>query len=65
MDLGLKSKIGIVTAASQGLGKAAATSLAHEGAIVLVCSRKKKAIEQAAKEIHSQTDADVIPIIFL
>ena len=63
MDLCLKSKIALVTAASQGLGKAAATALAQEGAIVIICSRKKKAIEQTAKEIHKLTDADVIPIV--
>lgn len=63
MDLCLKSKIALVTAASQGLGKAAATSLAQEGAIVVICSRKKKAMKQTAKEIHKLTDADVIPFI--
>ena len=31
MDLGLNNKIAIVTAASQGLGKASAISLANEG----------------------------------
>ncbi len=63
MNLNLKPKIAIVTAASQGLGKAAATSLAQEGAIVVICSRKKKAIERTANEIHKLTDADVIPFV--
>jgi 3-oxoacyl-[acyl-carrier protein] reductase len=63
MDLGLKSKIAIVTAASQGLGKAAAISLAQEGAIVVICSRKKQAIERAAKEIHDITDAEIVPVV--
>lgn len=63
MDLCLKSKIALVTAASQGLGKAVAISLAQEGAIVVICSRKKKAIAQTAKEIHKLTDADVIPFV--
>jgi 3-oxoacyl-[acyl-carrier protein] reductase len=63
MDLCLKSKIALVTAASQGLGKAAATSLAQEGAIVVICSRKKKAIERTAKEIHKLTDAEIVPFV--
>lgn len=63
MDLNLKSKIALVTAASQGLGRAAATSLAREGATVVICSRVKKGIEEAASAIHRETDADVVPVV--
>ena len=31
MDLGIKNKVALVTAASQGLGKASAMELANEG----------------------------------
>jgi hypothetical protein len=36
MDLGLNNKIALVTAASQGLGKATALSIANEGATVII-----------------------------
>jgi len=39
MDLEIKDKIALVTAASNGLGKAVATQLASEGAKVIICSR--------------------------
>ncbi len=41
MDLGLKGKSVIVTAASKGLGKASALEFAKEGAHVLISSRSK------------------------
>ncbi|HCS77499.1 MAG TPA: hypothetical protein DIW05_07320, partial [Syntrophaceae bacterium] len=51
MNLGLQNKIAIVAAASQGLGKASALALAQEGATVVICSRRKKEIAEAAKDI--------------
>jgi 3-oxoacyl-[acyl-carrier protein] reductase len=53
MDLGLKGRVAIVVASSQGLGKAAAAALAMEGAHVVVCARDKKRIFAAAKELSS------------
>lgn len=63
MDLQIKSKIALVNAASKGLGRAAATSLAMEGATVIICSRTKESIEQTASEIHQQTGSEIIPIV--
>ena len=63
MDFGLKGKVAVVTASSQGLGKAAARALAREGAIVVICSRNKAAIERAAKEIRHDTRATVVPFV--
>jgi 3-oxoacyl-[acyl-carrier protein] reductase len=63
MNLGLKNKIAIVTAASQGLGKASALALAQEGAIVVICSRRQKEITEAANEIQKITNATVIPLV--
>ena len=51
MDLGLKGRRALVTAASKGLGRACAQSLASEGASVFIASRKADAIKQAAGEI--------------
>jgi len=63
MNFGLKHKIAIVTAASQGLGKASAMALAQEGATVVICSRRQKEISEAAKEIHEATGATILPMV--
>ncbi len=60
MDLGLKGRVAIVAASSQGLGKAVAMVLAREGAKLAMCSRKADAIESAAEEIRRMTGAEVL-----
>ena len=59
MDLGLNNKIALITAASQGLGKASAFSIANEGASVIICSRDKDKISKAAKDIKDKTGSEV------
>lgn len=61
MDLYLADKVAVVTAASKGLGKAAARQLAREGARVLMCSRSD-VIESAAEEIRAETGAEVLAV---
>jgi 3-oxoacyl-[acyl-carrier protein] reductase len=56
MDLGIRGRVAIVCAASQGLGKAAAISFAREGAHVVVCSRDAGRLESAASEIRLAAD---------
>jgi 3-oxoacyl-[acyl-carrier protein] reductase len=51
MDLGLKGRSAVVTAASKGLGRACAEALIGEGAEVLISSRDPAAIENTAKAI--------------
>ena len=51
MDLGLGRKVAIVTAGSQGIGKAIAEELAREGVNVSICARGREDLEQVAKEI--------------
>lgn len=63
MDLHLRGKFALVTAASRGLGRAAAEALAAEGAAVMICSRNRKAIHAAAKEIAGNTGTRVIPVV--
>jgi 3-oxoacyl-[acyl-carrier protein] reductase len=63
MNFELNNKIAIVTAASQGLGKASAMALAQEGATVVIGSRRQKEIAEAAKEIHETTGATVVPMV--
>ncbi|MBI5876286.1 MAG: SDR family oxidoreductase [Chloroflexi bacterium] len=62
MDLGLKNKVALVTAASRGLGKAVALELAREGALVAICSRNAEAIDSAAADIRKQTGAEVLAL---
>lgn len=56
MNLHLKHKTALVLAASKGLGRAVATTLAHEGAHVVIGSRDKAELEKAAAEIMAETN---------
>ncbi len=53
MDLGLKGKKAIVCAASKGLGKGCAMSLAREGVDVTICARTPETLEATAEEIRA------------
>jgi 3-oxoacyl-[acyl-carrier protein] reductase len=61
MDLGLKDQVALVTAASRGLGKAAALAFAQEGAKVSICARSDD-LERTADEIMKQTGAEVLAV---
>jgi 3-oxoacyl-[acyl-carrier protein] reductase len=63
MDLGLKDKVALVAAASQGLGKASALALGQEGAKLVICSRSETNIKSAAAEIRDTTGATVLPVV--
>src|SRR3954451_14418354 len=62
MDLGLKGKVGLVAASSQGLGFAVAHELAAEGASLIICSRSQDSIDRAAETIRAETGADVLAV---
>jgi 3-oxoacyl-[acyl-carrier protein] reductase len=53
VDLGLKDRRALVTAASKGLGRACAEALADEGARVFISSRDAAAIEATGKAIKA------------
>ncbi len=63
MDLGLKNKIALVAASSQGLGKAVAIELAKEGANLVICGRNKKRLDKAKSEIEKVTTGNVMAIV--
>ena len=62
MDLGLKGKVALVAAASQGIGRAVALSLAREGCQVAICARNEGPLKEAARAIHEETGAEVVTI---
>ncbi|MGO9270402.1 MAG: SDR family oxidoreductase [Terriglobia bacterium] len=60
MDLGLKNRVAIVAASSQGLGKAVALGLAREGTKLAMCARHEPGLAAAAEEIRRETGAEVL-----
>ncbi|MGA2270080.1 MAG: SDR family oxidoreductase [Bryobacteraceae bacterium] len=60
MDLGLKDRVAIVAASSQGLGKAVALGLAREGAKLALCARTESTLNATAEEIRRETGAEVM-----
>ncbi len=53
MDLGIKGKSALITAASRGFGLATARQLAREGVRVSLCARGQTDLEQAATEVQA------------
>lgn len=63
MELGLKGKVVLVTAASQGIGRAIAEAFAAEGAKVAITARNSERAQKAADEIAGGSGAEVIGIV--
>jgi 3-oxoacyl-[acyl-carrier protein] reductase len=62
MDLGIKDRIALVAAASQGIGYACALELAREGAQVFLCSSNEERAIRAADKIAEATNATVVGV---
>ncbi len=62
MDLGIAGKTAIVCAASKGLGKACAVSLARNGVTLVINARTKETLEATAEEIRKSTGVKVTAI---
>ena len=62
MDLGIRGRTALVCAASKGLGKACAMSLAREGVEVTIVARTAATLDATATEIHGATGAKVTAV---
>lgn len=62
MDLGIKGRKALVCAASKGLGRACAFSLAREGVDVTIVARTEGPLEETAEEIRQATGVTVTAV---
>jgi 3-oxoacyl-[acyl-carrier protein] reductase len=62
MDLGLRGRKAIVSAASRGLGRAAAFSLAREGVALTIVARTAEALEATAAELRRETGVAITAV---
>ena len=62
MDLGLKGRVAIVAASSQGLGKAIAQGLAAEGVKLAICARREEALRKTAAELGADVLAQPVDV---
>jgi 3-oxoacyl-[acyl-carrier protein] reductase len=60
MNLGLKNRVALVAASSQGIGRATAEAFAAEGCRVAMCARNAKTLQDAAENIKKQYNVDVL-----
>ncbi|QGZ63200.1 SDR family NAD(P)-dependent oxidoreductase [Paraburkholderia acidisoli] len=59
MDLKLTGKLALVSGSTAGIGLAIATTLAHEGARVIVNGRSQPSVDEAVAQLKAQTGGDV------
>jgi 3-oxoacyl-[acyl-carrier protein] reductase len=64
METGVKDKVAIVVASSQGIGRATAEAFAAEGCRVAMCARNAHTLETAADKIRNQSGAEVFTQAF-
>jgi 3-oxoacyl-[acyl-carrier protein] reductase len=64
METGLKGKVAVVAASSQGIGLATAEAFAAEGCRVAMCARSSQKLEAAAAEIRKKSSAEVFTQAF-
>jgi NAD(P)-dependent dehydrogenase (short-subunit alcohol dehydrogenase family) len=53
----VEGKVALITGAAQGIGKAIATSLGEEGAVVVLTDIQEQKVALAAAEVHGKTGA--------
>jgi 3-oxoacyl-[acyl-carrier protein] reductase len=60
MNLGLKDRVALVAASSQGIGRATAEAFAAEGCRIAMCARNPKTLQAAAEKIGKQYGVEVL-----
>jgi len=63
MDLGIRGRTALVCAASKGLGKGCAASLAREGVDLVITARGREALEATAEELRKSFGVKVTPVV--
>jgi 3-oxoacyl-[acyl-carrier protein] reductase len=64
MDLGLKNRVALVAASSQGIGLATAEAFAAEGCRVAMCARNAQTLQTAAEKIRQKYRSEVLAEAF-
>src|SRR5580693_3276925 len=64
MDLGLKNRVALVAASSQGIGRATAEGFAAEGCRVAMCARNPQTLQAAADNIRKEYGVEVLAEAF-
>jgi 3-oxoacyl-[acyl-carrier protein] reductase len=60
MNLGLKDRVALIAASSQGIGLATAEAFAAEGCGVAMCSRNAQTLQAAAEKIRQEYPVEVM-----
>ena len=60
MESGLKNKVALLTASSEGIARAAAEAFAAEGASLAICARNEPKLRRAADELQMRYGVDVL-----
>jgi 3-oxoacyl-[acyl-carrier protein] reductase len=64
MNLGLKDRVALVAASSQGIGRATAEAFAAEGCRVAMCARNQQTLQAASEKIRKRHNVDVLAEAF-
>jgi len=62
METGIRDRVAIVAASSQGIGRATAEAFAAEGCRLAMCSRNADALRKAAEQIKKQHNVEVLAL---
>lgn len=63
MDLGIRGKRALVSAASKGLGRGCAAALAEAGVDLVICARGHEALQQTADDLSARFGVSVTPVV--
>jgi 3-oxoacyl-[acyl-carrier protein] reductase len=64
MDLGLKNRVALIAASSQGIGRATAEAFAAEGCRIAMCARNQQTLQASAENIRKQHNVEVLAEAF-